>query len=403
MRVVVSLTTIPGRDKILHRTINSLLFQNRPPDAIYLWLPDSLFVGESSSYLGLDGIIVSSGPDLGPAMKLLPVLEKESDPETCIITVDDDIEYPTGLVERLIAASNLLPDHALGFTGWNRVDGPAGFEVHHYNEAVPQAAMFQPVQVLEGYRGVMYRRSFFAHDIHKHLTEQTAFRYHDDILISGYLASRGIVRSVCWYSSFPPPPGSHWQLHGDDIGLHTRPGWLDEAWRAWEYWTQFLPGIFHLPRNLSLSERLQLATGTHARSGFLHHCQVESENCDLTFDPALRPWPLPDEQFHELLFLDFLPFPEDIAQDWLLEAWRVLQLGGILRICMPQDPLASFHVPKSEENIVGQGRLWDDLHPPVSLFAEPSSSRLRYPGWRASWHREGYFHVGTFIKTLTQR
>jgi hypothetical protein len=37
----------------------------------------------------------------GPASKLIPVLEIETDPETVIITIDDDVQYPIQFVEEL--------------------------------------------------------------------------------------------------------------------------------------------------------------------------------------------------------------------------------------------------------------------------------------------------------------
>lgn len=399
MRVVVSLTTIPGRVNLLQRTLASLQRQTCPPDAIYLWLPEPLFAGGPSTLPSMDGVIATSGPDPGPAMKLLPVLDRELDPETCVITVDDDIEYPPGLVERFIAASILLPDHALGFTGWNRVDSPAGPEVWHFNEEVPHAAMFQPVQVLEGYRGVIYRRRFFTHDIHRHLAAEPAFRFHDDILLSGYLASRGIARTVCWYTTYPPPPGSHWQLHGDAIGLHTRPAWLAEAWQAWDYWNHCKPGIFSSPPLLNRTERLQLLVDSQARPGFLHHCRKGGTTCDHTFDLAYQPWPWPDAQFRELLLLDTWPDRKEDALQWLQEAWRILQEGGIFRLRLPSN------LTQSHADARNQG---GNLTPPfvgvsaISPFKPPSyspSPPSLYPGWLSTWHQDGDSKVGTFLKT----
>lgn len=401
MRVVISLTTIPGRTELLRLALASLQRQTRPPDAIYLWLPESRFADEPSPLPKMDGVIVTSAPDPGPAMKLLPVLDRELDPETRIITIDDDIEYPPELVERLAAASILLPDHALGFTGWNRVDGPAGPEVHHFNEEIPHAGMFQPVQVLEGYRGIIYRRGFFAPDIYNHLAAQPAFRFHDDILLSGYLASRGLGRSVCWYTTYLPPPGSHWQLLGDAIGLHMRPAWLAEAWQAWDYWSQGWPAIFSTTPILSQAGRLQLQAGTQGRAGFLHHCQEEGQNCDLSFDLAHHPWPWPDEKFSELLLLDSWPKREEMAQQWLQEAWRILQPGGILRLRLPSN--STLDQPDSGFRTQSDAPVWHSgsVLPPTSLFWESSLPHSLHLGWRIAWHREGNSQVLTFLKTQT--
>jgi len=40
----------------------------------------------------------------GPATKLIPALRAESDPETILITIDDDVFYPPSLVQELVDA-----------------------------------------------------------------------------------------------------------------------------------------------------------------------------------------------------------------------------------------------------------------------------------------------------------
>lgn len=243
MRLVVSLTTIPERRLLLERTLTSLRRQSLVPDAVYLWLPQERFAGNMSGYR-LPGVEVRVGADLGPAMKLLPVLDIETDPETCIVTIDDDVEYPPELIARLSSASRLHPDHAIGFTGWVLDPETSATSVVHLNAAMPGAARMQPVHVLEGYRGVLYKRRFFEHDIHGHLEALSAFRFHDDILLSGYLAGRSIGRLVRGYGTDPLKETRYWGLNGDTIGLHTSPGWLEQGRICVDYWLRLDPGIF---------------------------------------------------------------------------------------------------------------------------------------------------------------
>jgi hypothetical protein len=64
MRVVVSLTTIPGRERLVRKSIDSLLRQTWPPDAIYLWLPREHFGGGVDRFRH-PGVDVRIGPDRG--------------------------------------------------------------------------------------------------------------------------------------------------------------------------------------------------------------------------------------------------------------------------------------------------------------------------------------------------
>lgn len=245
MRLVVSLTTIPERRALLERTLASLRSQSQAPDAVYLWLPQERFAGCDAGDYRFPGVEVRVGADLGPAMKLLPVLDIETDPETCIVTVDDDVEYPPELIARLSSASRRYPDQAIGFTGWVLPSDASATSVVHLNAATPGVARMQPVHVLEGYRGVLYKRRFFGlEDIRGHLEALSAFRFHDDILLSGYLAVCGIQRLVRWYGTNPLDEAGYWGLNGDAIGLHTTPGWLEQGRACVEYWLRQDPGVF---------------------------------------------------------------------------------------------------------------------------------------------------------------
>ena len=56
--------------------------------------------------------------DWGPATKLIPTLSVETDPRTIIITVDDDLDYPSTLIEHLYRRSLQRPDAAIGMKGY---------------------------------------------------------------------------------------------------------------------------------------------------------------------------------------------------------------------------------------------------------------------------------------------
>ena len=271
MRVVLSLTTIPGREQFIMRALESLRVQTYPIDAVYLWLARDYPPGHLSDVIaGFPGVRIAFCDDLGPATKLLPTLSEECDPETAIITLDDDIEYPPSLVHKLVQGALLHPGAAIGFTGWQVVYNPE-LKVRHFDDVFPECAMFQPVHVLEGFKGILYRRGFFGADLLGHLRALDAFRFHDDILFGGYLASRGIPRLARWYGAESPPTTARWRLHCKESGLHVTPGWRRLGEQCCDYFRSafFFDTTIHA--GYEPTERLQLNADSGARPGFSHH------------------------------------------------------------------------------------------------------------------------------------
>lgn len=237
MRLVVTMTTLPGREQSLMRTLQSLAQQTRKPDQIYLWLPR--LTGFQLDLNRIDPrVMVDNVDDLGPATKLLPTLALERDPDTRIVTADDDVEYPDVMLAKLTEASNESPEAAVGFTGWRLVSLVPHPVVEHYNEANPNCTTRHPVQVLEGTRGALYKRSFFAEDVFMHLARETAFRYHDDIFFGGYLAYRGVPKIVRTLGATDGSRRPIWRVGCQESGLHTTPGWYALGRKCWEYWAE---------------------------------------------------------------------------------------------------------------------------------------------------------------------
>lgn len=337
MRVVVSLTTLPGRESLAEKAIESILRQTWLPDAIYLSLPSDRIPPPQLSKK-IAGVQLCHLPDMGPAMKLLPTLAMEPDPDTCIITVDDDVEYPEQLVDKLVRASALFPHNAIGFTGWSVsgfIDGIPN--LRHMNQDFEDCCFFHPVQVLEGTRGILYRRSFFADDIHSHACALPAFRYHDDILFSGYLASRGIGRIVRWYNQSPRQGAINWQIHCQSEGLHTTKNWFELGWECWNYWsagevTGFKPA-FRDPRHI---KRLHIVEGgvdyqernhssniiswpieNHLGSDTLHLPITENDSCD------------------EILIAGTALYLSNGLSNLFWECERIIKPGGVIKIILP--------------------------------------------------------------------
>ena len=203
----ISLTTIPSRLNNIHPTLDSLKKQTHKASRINLCIP--LFSKrEQTTYNIPENIasdkgitIVRCKDDYGPATKLLGSLEICDDPETSIVTVDDDTIYPNDLIEKLNKHSLDHPDSAIGFCGWNVADilkGRSHFYSHLvYEERNHNIGNVTSVDILEGYRGILYKRKFFNSEIYK--LSDSAF-YVDDVWISGHLAVNMIKRLSLKYN-----------------------------------------------------------------------------------------------------------------------------------------------------------------------------------------------------------
>ena len=218
MRIVISLTTLPSRllgAKIL-KTLKSLRNQTIKPNNIYLGLPEkakrigSSYPEPSSKILSLC-TVVKLDEDYGPVSKLAGGILSEDDPDTIIISVDDDVIYPPTFVEELLEKSKLKPDTAIGSSGVVIGSFPSYISFIRNESYKRYEGWFgkkltkkgQEVDILCGYAGVLYKRRFFpkrnSDVIYKFLkpsSKNKSLFMHDDIYISGYLSKRGIPRHV---------------------------------------------------------------------------------------------------------------------------------------------------------------------------------------------------------------
>jgi hypothetical protein len=190
-RVVFSMTTTPPRLPFLKETLKDLMLSSINPDHIYLNIPyknkrlkstyvlsDEIieFVSEH------DYITINRCEDVGPATKLLPTLKKEQDPETIIITADDDIFYPETYHEELL--HEILSSTKTAFAY-------RGIIFDKNNDSPIYVTKTKECDVLEGFTGVVYKRKFFTDDIFD-ICKECYFT--DDIWISAHLATNNIKR-----------------------------------------------------------------------------------------------------------------------------------------------------------------------------------------------------------------
>jgi len=199
-RVVVSFTTIPSRIAHIKPMMESIVIQTYKPDRIVLWLPDICLkqgIGYNISEDMLTWIkdndieIGQCGKDWGSPTKLIPALMSEKDPDTIIITVDDDSVYEKHAIEELVEGAKENPSASIGFMG---LKGKRFLQ----SELRSVKQKYREVHLLGGYRGILYRRGFFEDDIFEildKLLKDGPFVL-DDEIFAWYLGKRGIKRFV---------------------------------------------------------------------------------------------------------------------------------------------------------------------------------------------------------------
>jgi len=135
---------------------------------------------------------IMTAPDYGPATKLLGALIAERDPDTVIVTVDDDIFYFANYISQL--AYHIPQNGTLG--SFNQHIGP-GPSVQSMINPKLWLVIWNGYGIrfegwLMGFGGIAYRRSYFDDSI---FAEARKLSYscfiNDDVWLGGYLKKRG--------------------------------------------------------------------------------------------------------------------------------------------------------------------------------------------------------------------
>ncbi|MFU0507328.1 hypothetical protein [Pseudaminobacter sp. NGMCC 1.201702] len=201
--MVVTLTTIPARAKMLAPVLRSLIDQSQPADRIVLALPYRARRGQAypePETLGLPvGIDVIRCEDEGPVTKLLPALKLE--PEAVMIVVDDDVIYPRRFIETLLAEHRRNKVAAIGFRGIRLKEGVAFPALDHvFATGVSKSTQ---VDVLFGTWGYLVPPHALGNAVHDFSGSPAAVRWVDDVWVSGQLARSGVPRFVVRANELP--------------------------------------------------------------------------------------------------------------------------------------------------------------------------------------------------------
>lgn len=194
-KVVVSTTTIPGRLEYISHIVNNMYTQSYRPDKLYLNIPrecrrlQSMYSDEEVARIDTKGgwVEVVRCKDYGPATKLLGSIDKITDPETIVITVDDDQDYTSGLIYMLVSHAQRLKD-AVVCTQAATIHMRATSCTGRTNDTAE-------VMYAEGFGGIAYRRKFITpqwFDMYSNISSECWLS--DDLVFSTLLAEQGVKR-----------------------------------------------------------------------------------------------------------------------------------------------------------------------------------------------------------------
>lgn len=198
-RVVVSFTTIPSRVKYIPTVIERLKQQSLRPDITYVCIPH-YSNRKNMKYDVPEGL--DFGPkvkivrceDYGPATKLLGCIPYESDPNTMIITIDDDQKYPIDTIKYLVGYAEKYPDHRMSYSTLS--------EPHTSSKCYGGISTTGPnVKYMEGFSAPLYRRKhvitemidYFEKQSHDYSEKQSHDCFvSDDLTISTWLNMQNV-------------------------------------------------------------------------------------------------------------------------------------------------------------------------------------------------------------------
>ena len=227
-RVVVALSTIPSRLRLLQPTLESLIeHQLKKPDKVYLTLPKKQGYGKRKNlkykipsfvrnYVKQRKVMILNPEfDYGPISKVLYALEMESY-DTRIIYVDDDVTYDRFLVSNLYIKAAEFEDSAIALNGATLKDYFR--QIKHTNPEADQHPnlFFQTsgtdsfygeasIDIVQGFAGVCVQRRFFDIPSLKEFVKDLpdGVRKSDDFIISAHLEWRNITRMIVSGGSMP--------------------------------------------------------------------------------------------------------------------------------------------------------------------------------------------------------
>lgn len=201
--VVLTLTTIPSRlsykdDDGIKACIESLHNQNYIGYEIHFNIPYTNNSTQAEYTIpewleNYNKIKVFRTDDLGPVTKLIPTVERVTDPNTVIIVCDDDLVYHPDMVSEHVR-HQAERDSVFGYDSLGTYEPRFNDTRDHYVTSVP---FEMKGKVMQHYKTVSYKRRYFKEDFFDFVKDY--YSWSDDPLISAYMQKNKIQRIVLPY------------------------------------------------------------------------------------------------------------------------------------------------------------------------------------------------------------
>ena len=137
--------------------------------------------------------IIRVKKDLGPITKILPTLERIKDKHALVISIDDDMAYPMGMVNEMIYQKVNNPNCV--------IEGSRSFfrrsDIRNFDQVWPQPIKPRKphIDVVEGWLGIIYSKKLTNTKMLREISQLSKDCYlSDDIVISYVLAKHNICR-----------------------------------------------------------------------------------------------------------------------------------------------------------------------------------------------------------------
>ena len=199
--VVITLTTSPQRLKKLGAVLATLDIEHLT--SICIVLPykygskrETYCTHDISRIKNMTPLIqiVRTKDDFGPITKMLPVLDNISDEKAIVISIDDDVAYPFGMVNEMIFQK------VVNFPNAVLEGGPPFFkrgDIPGFRKLWPekQKPVLPHTDFVEGWMSVAYNRKLVDTDALKEFSQMSKKCFlSDDLVISFVLAKNNIKR-----------------------------------------------------------------------------------------------------------------------------------------------------------------------------------------------------------------
>ena len=210
-KTVVTLTTIPSRltetyGDDFRSCIKSLLDQSYTDYELHINIPYILkSTGEEyilpESLIKLEKetenfTIFRTEDDFGPGTKLIPTVQRLTDPEDIIIVVDDDLVYHHDLVKVQRENQFIYPESIVGYDGLRSRDNFFGDVRDYFFSSNYKTSR---VDILQHYKSISYKRRYFEDDFIQFTKDY--FSWSDDLMIAAYFSMKRRERLATFHES----------------------------------------------------------------------------------------------------------------------------------------------------------------------------------------------------------